>query len=663
MKVRLKVKYGKFEPNTIFDTSDAVARQLVATGQADTNLLDGVEYESEQEDRHDTPMSLRTSKDGRFAYANRTEFAMLATEQAQAIAPAGVVTWASRPDAETAEPGTPLVVTDVPLTGQRSTWRRAQSMWLPESGEFIYAQSGVQGPTVVGTGSTASTEQILTTVKGGLMGPSGILEFDALTTQTQNANVKSVDVLIRQGALVSRLFSAPVTNNSVARITGRFSNRGVANSNIAQFNSSTGFGTSTSFDQTNIDTDLDFNLSIRFNLTNVGDSMKYESWSVKLRPYDYQETPKVDVVAAYYGGWKKPAEPAVAVFAGVDPWGNNNIRPQFMADYPDRWPDYGRVDEDNQEIVDKHLAQAASVGITAFAVNWYHDTILNYGADRMAASTVYPEVKFCLEWSNHFNEMDGNQTKTNYLEWVRRGAVRMSSPRYFKKGGKPVFIMFSSDSLDDVIRIGLGHATRAAYTPTKSDRDALIADLRNVISNVLNGIANGGISGTTVSVPSPANPPYIVLQTVDSGWGQVVGIDALSRYNIHEGVYPDGTRNARSFKELVLGSQQYWLRGLALAESNGKKFWVTASPGWNKKPWGGSANPLDDNVLPTEAEWRSFLRLARFWTATKPASDNIVFTTWNEFGEGHWIQPTEGIGETRLNAVKLLTNASVFDEA
>jgi Glycosyltransferase WbsX len=316
---------------------------------------------------------------------------------------------------------------------------------------------------------------------------------------------------------------------------------------------------------------------------------------------------------------------------------------------------YGTVDEDSQEVIDHHLELAESVGIGVFAVNWYRDYYLSYPADRMAASTVAPSVKFCIQWSNHYASMDATAaTKPFLFEGIRRAALRMSSPRYWTREGKPVLVILDTTHLDDVIRVSLGQPV--SYTPSTAERSALVTDMRNIVGNVLNGDLTGGISGSTVS--ASANPgPYLVMLQRSTGWLDTSGIDAYSDYNVQDGTFAGVTRQTESYAEMESACRTTWNAGIVSSASRAKKYWPTLMAGWDKRAWGGSANPLHDNCEPTEAEFIEHCRGARL-AAQNGACDNTVFLyAWNELGEGGWILPTQGIGRTRLDAIRVLTDA------
>lgn len=361
---------------------------------------------------------------------------------------------------------------------------------------------------------------------------------------------------------------------------------------------------------------------------------------------------EITLVAAYFGGWKTPPEPAVAWYQ-PSPWGINADNSLYMGNYPERFPLYGAVDEDNQSVIDDQLSLAESAGINVFAVNWYRDEYLSYAAARIAASTVAPSVKWCIQWSNHYASMHATYgTKTWLFEGIRLAALRMGGARYWKKDGKPVLIIFSHVHLDDCIRAAL--AQPVGYTPSLIERDSLVKDIRHIVGNVISGVVSGGITGTTVSVA--ANAPYLVLMTDDAEWHRVTGIDATTDYNARMGSFSGTYRLTRSYPEMRQAAFQNWTYAGSVALTRNKARWATVMAGFDAKPWGGTASDaLHDNCSPTIEEFKAHLADAKYF-ATRNGMDGTVFLyAWNEFGEGGWVQPTPAIGTSRIDAM-----ASVF---
>lgn len=368
------------------------------------------------------------------------------------------------------------------------------------------------------------------------------------------------------------------------------------------------------------------------------------------------------LIAAYMPAWKDPPETVTIPTWGNGPW-INTPPINYMSDHPERWPSYGAVNEDDQAIIDLQLGIAASAGITAFAVNWYDRWACEYGIQRLLLSTSSSPVKSFVQWSNHYASMDSDvDNKPVLYEGIRRASLYMIgsyAARYYQRNGRPVLAIFSSQALDDVIRFSTGHD--ASYTPTLTERNALVADMRNVVGNVLSGDTTGGISGSTVS-PS-ANPgPFLVIY--DRSWANVVGVDAMTMYSQHAIVINPGTpgqviRNAHSYDEIDTGCQQTWGTGAAGAAANGKEYWPTVMPsGWDRTPWGGTAgDSLADNCKPTRQQLWQHCESAKAAASEVSANGTAFVYAFNEPGESYSVNPSQGDGTMFVDTLKAVFSA------
>lgn len=360
------------------------------------------------------------------------------------------------------------------------------------------------------------------------------------------------------------------------------------------------------------------------------------------------------IVAAYMPGWKSPCEPQCVSTWGTAPWVNTpNLN--WMGDHPERHPNYGAVNEDDQAIIDSHLEGAAIAKIDVFAVNWFRGWACEYGIQRILASTSASPVKAFVQWSNHYDSMSASSSTKPFLyEGIRLAALYMvNAPRYWTRAGRPVLALFSSQHLDDVIRYTNGRP--ASYVPTTAERSALVADIRNVVGNVLSGDTSGGIVGSTVA-PS-ANPgPFLVVY--DTTWGPVVGVDAMTYYSQHNIVINPGAPNqlvrcAHSYDEIMTGCSQVWGTGASRVAPWGKEFWpIAQASGWGRQPWGGTlGDPLADNCKPTKAQFRQHCLDVKAQMQLATSGGVGFFYAWNEPGESHPINPTPEMGNMYINVM------------
>ena len=132
------------------------------------------------------------------------------------------------------------------------------------------------------------------------------------------------------------------------------------------------------------------------------------------------------------------------------------------------------------------------------------------------------------------------------------------------------------------------------------------------------------------------------------------GYDAFSAYNYHgPGTYRyEGNRQeSRSFVELDQGYRDHWQW---MTSNSRAPYILPMTSGWDRRPWGGSADPLHDNSLATAGEFEAHLRAARALMDSRPdkALRMGVICCWNEFGEGSFIEPTKRRGNELLERVR-----------
>lgn len=350
----------------------------------------------------------------------------------------------------------------------------------------------------------------------------------------------------------------------------------------------------------------------------------------------------VKVLVSYFPGWKNPPEQIVTWY-GIDVWSYGK-----MTSYPERVPIEGKYNEDTQEVVDKNLAWLAQAGVDGVGVDWYRDDYLNHGITRILRSTAEPGVKAFIMYANDYTEPTNDQR--GYLfEAFRRAVKYFASPRYMRVDGLPIFVLLSTDNLDRCIRASL--SVGDGYSPTMQDREELLASCNRVVANVLAGDNSGGISGASVNAKvsgeNSTKQVYLaVFSYAPDDWRAVSYVDGSTYFNIS---------GSNSYTNLDTYAQSLWASAYQslMAVAPNKTMWVTCMAGWDKRAWGGSVNPVHDNCLPTTQEFINHLSAAKTFALANRNTDATVWLyAFNEFGEGGWIAPTIGIGQTKINAVR-----------
>ena len=180
---------------------------------------------------------------------------------------AGIIeyTWANKPSV--APLGQVICITDVGENG--SLWRGNGTKWVRLHSIKFYDLSAA----VVLTGTTLGTTLATITIPAGLIGANGKVKFYPLWSNTNNANIKTLRVVLN-GATTYTAVSSNSVHNSGLLILRNF------NSETAQRMSSgmvAGLGSTTgSIAATTIDTTTPVTVTVTGQLSNSYDTMTLE---------------------------------------------------------------------------------------------------------------------------------------------------------------------------------------------------------------------------------------------------------------------------------------------------------------------------------------------------------------------------------------------------
>jgi hypothetical protein len=105
--------------------------------------------------------------------------------------------WANRPSADSAK-GEVYYFTDIGPNG--SSWISNGEFWSPVNGEVVLASSGVSSSV---TGTTSETSLAAYTVPAGLMSRIGQFDLVVLTSNTNNANLKTFKIRLADVGVIN----------------------------------------------------------------------------------------------------------------------------------------------------------------------------------------------------------------------------------------------------------------------------------------------------------------------------------------------------------------------------------------------------------------------------------------------------------------------------
>lgn len=307
--------------------------------------------------------------------------------------------------------------------------------------------------------------------------------------------------------------------------------------------------------------------------------------------------------------------------------------------WPERQPAIGFYDEGSPAVADWQIKYALEHGISGFIFVWDKTAMdpantnsLGSVIDTGLLQAQYREqFKFGINWAtNHEGyEVQENEVLQEILPfWLDR---YFDDPSYLVIDGKPVLFIVNPKTLED--QLGGPEATRRVF-------DAMRAECQE-----------RGFEGLTIIGCLPAPSPELQRHM------ETAGYDASSAYDL----WVDGRDTAQSDREGVpawshrqmMEAQKSVL--VAKKEAGPLPDIVTVHMGWDSRPW----YPKQDQYYMADPSAENFAvacRNARDVVDSTPGdgldSRLIVLNNWNEFGEGHYIEPTVGLGFSFLDAVR-----------
>lgn len=341
--------------------------------------------------------------------------------------------------------------------------------------------------------------------------------------------------------------------------------------------------------------------------------------------------------AYYFAGWRTE-EPGVTW--RPYPWSS------ISGDYANRIPLIGKYPEEQQWVIDSQIRQAYEFGLDFFAFDWYWSaggspaTFHNHATDNFMSSANKSLMQFCIMAANHStwpDSMTNWQAAVDY--WI---ANYFADPQYYKINNNPVVIIFNADNLK----------TRA--TSFGSSTSALLAEARS-------RAVSAGYSGIYFISCTEAHPFWVGRYGGVDKYLDLNGYDALTAYNFgirwtNRDLATSSAVNsgyAYSYKDLDDLYREAW--DWVLAESGSQiPYWLPIHAGWDKRPWGGSSDPLLDQKTPTADLFADHLSAAkaRLDSYTSETNQHAIIYAWNEIAEGGFIEPSRRYGYTLLEKIR-----------
>ena len=313
---------------------------------------------------------------------------------------------------------------------------------------------------------------------------------------------------------------------------------------------------------------------------------------------------------------------------------------KLIEPWPGRRPAIGWYDEGTPEVADWHIKYATEHGVNAFIYCWYRAHMepkiehkLGHAIhDGLFHAKYRDKFKFCIMWENGCapGVKDADDLLDNVLPfWIDN---YFTHPSYLKLDNKPLLFIWQPRRL--LPQLGGPEGTRKTF-------DAMRARCRDA-----------GFAGLRIVACMSRPEDKLGKQIAESGWDAVTGYSLRPGGVRDAGVDPDGIPY-QEHADVLARYKETWEERDACTGS------VPDIPnvfmGWDPRPWGRArrggyiANPKAENF---EAACRDAKTLVDAKPADRWDSKLVVFDNWTEFGEGHYIEPTSGLGFSFLNAIK-----------
>ena len=327
-----------------------------------------------------------------------------------------------------------------------------------------------------------------------------------------------------------------------------------------------------------------------------------------------------DITPSDYVQAPQPVKPEGDLEVGIQMysmWHENHWGWDWITAYPDRIPYLGLYAEGKPEVADWTIKWQTEHGFT------YRTEIFSRAIDNLNQPVKLPtrynalydgfmnakykeNIKFAVMWSGISKSTFGGMEdlKNNIIPHFMENFF--NQPNYMIKDNKPVIFMYGAQNFVDILG-GLDNANAAiSYWEEeckKAGFDGLI-------------LVPDGTSNTFIGSAPNFAQKYVYSYT----WGY----------------------NARSTKTQLEQNDAYFATGANVVGS--------VSMGWGRNPW-TETNEGEIFATPDTIK-ETILGLKERFNQMSNPTNMIILTCWDEYGEGHFFNPTRVHGFGYLNAVR-----------
>lgn len=358
---------------------------------------------------------------------------------------------------------------------------------------------------------------------------------------------------------------------------------------------------------------------------------------------------------------------------GFTEWTNvAKARPLFKGHVQPKLPaDLGFYDLRLPETREAQARLAREAGIEGFCYYhyWFGGKQLLERPFNEVVTSGKPDFPFCLCWANHswsnktWNRKSNLQANSMLMEQTYPGieddtAHFMSllpafkDPRYIRVDGKPVFFLYNPwehtrvrEWIKTWRALAQEHGLEGLYLVSMCD---------STLTFRLNA------DGTRTRVlPDLESSAELFQSVLDLGFDAVNSFGRRRGEMLATGKYTDIIKTILRKAGLPAGTTYDYaktVKGFFAPEDRWENVFPTVMPNWDRSPRATSWDGIYVNATPKKFEEHisQALELVR---DKAPEHRIVILKSWNEWGEGNYVEPDQEFGHGWLDAIKKALNS------
>ncbi|RYY37253.1 MAG: hypothetical protein EOP46_03345 [Sphingobacteriaceae bacterium] len=354
------------------------------------------------------------------------------------------------------------------------------------------------------------------------------------------------------------------------------------------------------------------------------------SGNANSKPFTKPDSGKYDIAVYYFPNWG-PFE--------TSEWKRlSKAKPMFKGHQQPKVPLWGYENENNPEVMARKIDAATAYGVNTFIFDWYYNDAGKYLSEALEKGFLKAKnankMKFSLLWCNHDLGKEKGAVKPETFEKITDYVIEhyFKQPNYWKINGAPYFSIYQFDTFLETF----GNDTTKAFAALDRFRtkvkNAGFPDLH--LNGVLWGLRGANRDKTINTLGINSTTSYVWIHHI------ALPNFPASNYNTIGNAY---------FKSIENGGA---VNGLETSVNSTVPYHPNVSMGWDSSPRCANATPeywnqhqtpypygavIENN---TPANFKAALLKAKAYVEQKPRSERIiVINSWNEWGEGSYLEP------------------------